>query len=298
MNVDWKGSRCILCLESRQLSCEHIIPLSIGGKLTSSILCRNCNSRLGSEIEAYLRSDPTVRLAVNQLKDCIPSLATELEENQPFIICGGSGEEAAYVKNGVVRVHERKAEDGSLIQPSDKARTTVSNILKKSGVSPLEIHAALNKLDNSEPNNKIEIYPGLETITWTGEKAKLNLADSEITTPLVPLKIAYEFLACHLGEAIYDEAPQFEELRSALRTSDSSSTCFRVERLTAKDFKPFHGICHEGNAPYTKVQIRLFGFLAFRVHFVRIAANGPRFVYTHDLRTGMEDVSELTNHAA
>jgi hypothetical protein len=61
-----------------------------------------------------------------------------------------------------------------------------------------------------------------------------------------------------------------------------------VERLHAPDANPFHGLVFEGNLPYAKVQVRLFGQLAFRVHFKRLAVHGPRGMYTHDLRSNEE----------
>jgi HNH endonuclease len=297
MNIEWIGNRCILCLKTKPLSIEHIIPESIGGVLTSSILCQDCNSHLGSEIEACIRSDPTIRLAANYLSEVNSSLALKLEKGQPFIIHGGTGKEPAYLENGEVRIHPRRADDGSLIQPTDTTRNTVSKILQKQGVSSLDISQALYKLENSEPNSKVEIYPGLDVISWTPEKAEPDLSKSELANPLIPLKIAFEFLALHLGEAIYDEALQFQELRAAMLECNTSAACFKVERLLASSYKPFHGICHEGNAPYTTVQVRLFGKLAFRVHFLRLAANGPRFVYTHDLSLGKEYISEPTTNA-
>jgi hypothetical protein len=61
-------------------------------------------------------------------------------------------------------------------------------------------------------------------------------------------------------------------------------------------YEPFHGIVFEGNDPYAKVLIRLFGWLAFRVHFLRLACSGSRFVYTHRLDEQQEHVgqAELT----
>ena len=112
-------------------------------------------------------------------------------------------------------------------------------------------------------------------------------------SPIVPLKIGFEFLACHLGTASYNEAQQMQELRTALRERAEDASCFEVERLNTSEYKPFHGICFEGNAPYARVQIRLFGWLAFRVHFRRLAVDGPRFVYTQFLDTGSEDLRVL-----
>jgi HNH endonuclease len=287
MNVKWKENRCILCLKTKPLSSEHIIPASIGGVLTSNFLCRDCNSHLGSEIEARIRSDPAIRLAADYLRAVNPSLALKLEERQPFILHGGTGNESAFVKNDEVRIRARKAKNGSLIQPTDTARITISTILEKQGASLVDIQEALSKLENSEPNSKIEIHPTLDVIRWTPESAELDLSQSELVNPLIPLKIAFEFLALHLGKAIYEDLP-FKEVRAAMLNCNMSNAYFKIERLMASSYKPFHGLCHEGNSPYTAVQVRLFGKLAFRVHFLRVAANGPRLVYTHNLGTGEE----------
>ena len=44
-----------------------------------------------------------------------------------------------------------------------------------------------------------------------------------------------------------------------------------IERLHAPANKPFHGLCFEGNDPYAKVQVRLFGKLACRIHLNHLA---------------------------
>jgi HNH endonuclease len=293
MNIDWTGDRCIICLETLPLTSEHIIPSSIGGVLTCNFLCKNCNSKLGSEVEASMRSDPTIRLAVDHIRDANPTLANKLEENQPFLVHSVTGKEPAYIQNNKFQIHPRVDDDGSYIQSPDIARSTITNILKRSEVSPHEVQVALEKFDNSELNTKNEIHPNLEVITWAGEKAELDLSKSELANPLIPLKIAFEFLALHLGNDIYADAHQLQELRNILLTCEQSSECFKVERLMAKSYKPLHGLLHEGNEPYTTIQIRLFGILAFRVHFLKISVNGPRFIYTHDLGTGEEYVSDM-----
>ena len=111
----------------------------------------------------------------------------------------------------------------------------------------------------------------------------------------MPLKIAYEFLACHLGAAIYDNARQMSDLRMVLSDRIEEHSCYSVERLSAQEYKPFHGIVFEGNAPHAKVLIRLFGWLALRVHFHNLAVNGDRFIYTHLLDTNVEDVRVLSS---
>ena len=45
-----------------------------------------------------------------------------------------------------------------------------------------------------------------------------------------------------------------------------------------------------GNSPHATVLIRLFGWLAFRVHFLRLTVDGPRLSYKHDLDTNQDEI--------
>lgn len=112
---------------------------------------------------------------------------------------------------------------------------------------------------------------------------------------VIPLKIAFEFLACHLGTAIYNDLPQLAEIRQALHSGEDAFDAFHVERLNAEEYQPFHGLCFESNDPYAKVQIRLFGWLGFRVHFHRLAVGGPRVVYTYNLESNQESIRVIDN---
>lgn len=109
--------------------------------------------------------------------------------------------------------------------------------------------------------------------------------------PLAPLKMAYEFMACHVGGAIYGDA--WDQIRQALRQETAQAGIFEVERLTSEKYEPFHGLCFEGNEPHARVQIRLFGWLVFRVHFLLCRVSGARFIYTHDLEAGREYLNTL-----
>ena len=111
--------------------------------------------------------------------------------------------------------------------------------------------------------------------------------------PLIPVKSAYEFLALHVGTAIYQDTPPLKAIRKLLRDGGTDVQQAEIERLHAPDAKPFHGLVFEGNHPYAKVQVRLFGQLAFRVHFKRLSIAGPRGMYTHDLTSNEELVQQL-----
>jgi hypothetical protein len=105
------------------------------------------------------------------------------------------------------------------------------------------------------------------------------------------VKIAFEFLALMSGTAICSVTPELNEVRRALKGGTGSSS-FGVERLLARDYAPFHGICFEGNDPCVKIQVRLFGRLAYRVRFRRLSLDQRKILYTHNLKSGDQDVRE------
>ena len=171
--------------------------------------------------------------------------------------------------------------DGSLVQNTEHGRKSIATMLRKSGFGEAPILDALRRFDEAPDNEKVALGADIEAVKWTIERIEPDFRNSALLSSLVPLKIAYEFLACHLGAAIYDEAPQLEEIRQVLNEGAEEHACFTVERLTSSEYKPFHGLVFEGNDPHAKVQIRLFGWLGFRVHLNRLSVGGDRFVYTH-----------------
>ena len=290
MELPWFDSICILCLKSGDLSEEHIIPKSIGGRLSIRFLCTNCNSILGRTVEKAAISDPSIRIALENLRQDIPVLYSQLIGKQPFQGKSKAGTVPGYFHNGEFVVKSNKMADGSLIQPTKTARKSIEIILRRQGCTEEQIEEALSKFDVTPSNEISEIHPGLEVSKWDLEKIELNFNGTALMNPLVPLKIAYEFIACHLGASICASEPQLEEIRNALLTQNADNECFQMERLNAKEYKPFHGVVLERNKQYAQVQIRLFGWLAFRVHFKRIRVHAPRCAYTHFLDTNVEDL--------
>ena len=135
-----------------------------------------------------------------------------------------------------------------------------------------------------------EIIPDRVAVKRSVEKVEPDPSDSKLLTPLLPLKIAYEFLAFHLYDVVYDKNPALNELRAVLREGVEDHPSFRVEELNASEYKPFHGIVFVESNPHAVVLIRLFGWLAFRVHFRRLTVSGPRFSYKHDLDTNRDEM--------
>lgn len=179
-----------------------------------------------------------------------------------------------------------------MIQDTPLAALTVRKLLQREGLAPLEIEAALTRFMAAPDDTRVELSPNTEVVKWSITGLKLSL-DGPLLNPLVPAKSAYEFLALHVGAAIYLDTPPLRAIRSALTSGCLDERDLLVERLHAPEAKPFHGLVFEGNTPYAKVQVRIFGKLAFRVHFKRLSVAGARGMYTHDLSANHEYVLQL-----
>ena len=54
--------KCIICKEERNESDEHIIPEALGNKkLITKRVCKDCNNRLGYNVDDYLVNHPLVK---------------------------------------------------------------------------------------------------------------------------------------------------------------------------------------------------------------------------------------------
>ena len=293
MKIPWPGNQCIFCLQEGPLSEEHLIPKSLGGILTSEFVCSSCNSQFGHAVEATVKSDPSVFSAAKNLSQAIPKLSKRLVEGQPHIGYGDLGPLSGYIRNNEFRIKSQTLNDGSIIQPQDNARKSIAKILQKSGYGKELMRRALAKHDEATEGKRVKLVPGLEIVKRSIQEIEPDMSKWRLMDKLVPAKIAFEFLATHVGTSICDDVPQLREVRQALRTSTLRKDVVQVERLYSNEYEPFHGICFEGNDPHAKVQIRLFGWLAFRVNFLPLSIGGPRFVYTHKLNTDKEFIETI-----
>lgn len=293
MKIPWPGNQCIFCLMEGALSEEHLIPKSLGGILTSEFVCSSCNSQLGHAVEATVKSDPWVILAAENLSQAIPRLSKRLVGNQPHIGYGGLGPLSGYIRDNEFCVKSQTLNDGSLIQPEGDARRSIAKTLQRYGYGEESIRIAIAKHDRAQEGKRVKLALGLEVVKGSIQKIEPDMSKWRLMDKLVPVKIAFEFLALHLGTAIYDDVLQLREVRRALLTHTLKADVMRVERLFSnEDGSLFHGICFEGNNPYARVQIRFFGRLAFRVHFLHLRVGEPRLAYTHKLNTGEEFLTQ------
>ena len=303
MDLDWTDERCILCTlapserlarcsKTAALTEEHFIPESIGGRLTCHFLCHHCNSTLG-QIEARLKNDANIRFAIQALKGSLPDLWASISEGQPYLSQGPDGTVGAKLKNGVIRVNSEKRADGSIVQPVDDSAKALSTILQRRGATQNEISNAEMKFKELPEGSPIKVADGIEVIKWTPDKL-YPAVNSRGIDPRVLLKMAYEYLALHLGSKIFHH--YFDPVRSAFLQGGVVPSCCSVQekRVADRKYEPFHGLVVKNTASGSVVKIRLFGYLSYPVHFFGLQIlSAKSLCYTLHLDSKQEELVEV-----
>lgn len=284
MDIPWKHSRCIVCLESSKLTKEHVIPASLGGKLTCRFLCGPCNSRFGSDFEADARLAPEIRRAASGLGDSIPDLIEKFEHGAVYKSQYGEHEvEQSLRPDGCLGTI--KLADGSLIVPESEVPRKIKENLKKSGWDEVMIEEALARWRSAAAGEVVVLGAGYSIKKWNNHPSSPTYTESELN-PLVPLKMAYEFVALLIGGAIY--SPKLQFLRDVLKKQDRKLAQGIVSYNWAGKADAFHGIIFEGNNDVAQFQVRILGLLAYTIRFPGIAIEHPRFAYTQRLDSGKD----------
>ena len=239
-----------------------------------------------------------VRKLIERLVAARPDLANDLQEGLPYI---GSSEQGSFrgrVKDGKFVVNEHTLDDESLITPADKSLYHVKNMARRYDIEVFPV--AADELNCLPPGASVEAAHGIQITNWDVHAVKPDLSGPQID-PVVPAKIAFEFLALRCGDAIYENPPQLAAIRRQLLAGELSEGDIHVKRLMAENDQLLHGLVFEGNVPGgAQVQIRLFGRLAFRVQFRCLTISGCRVGYTHDLireNEGLWIAEETAEHA-
>ena len=154
--------------------------------------------------------------------------------------------------------------------------------------SSVDVDAALKRFDEAPDNQRVELAPGLAAIKWGIDRIE-PAYDGPLFSEVALLKIAYEFLACHLGDRIFDESAAFTDIRRILTGAmEPRADVFSVEPLTTREYAPLHGIALVDGGPPAVVKVYLFGWLVFRVTLHRITVGPPHYRYICLLDAGEE----------
>jgi hypothetical protein len=221
---------CIFCGEERPPSLEHVFPLAIGGTVTTDRVCRECNSALGTRVDAALSDFFPIRMRRAKLN-----------------LAGNKGVAPAWYEMflGKAKV---------IGQTADRVRRTFNNATGQLETRQL-YHAANVEMPDGRKVRQITVdsrdKDQIPTIINRERKRhgmptlsdeELAAAASAYTTNVVKnpvlqispeisfaylrhamFKIAYELAFLWLGESYLDD-PLAKALNSAIRDSDIAST--------------------------------------------------------------------------
>ncbi len=294
MKAPWMDGRCILCLsEGERLTRAHVIPKAIGGTLLASFLCERCNSELGAGVEAPLKSDPAIRLAIAATEHAVPAVAA-LAVGQRFYSEDERRRIRAARRRKGYAVLDSPQSDGSMIKSDERAIDQVETMLRRSGASADARAAARRRVESAGRGELVRLSPELSIRKDSTAEFRPDLG-----APLAPercfLAIAYLYAALHLAGAVYDESLQ--PVRDAMRGGDGPGL-WRVEALMARgEYEPRHRLLFDPGSPKLLVEIQLFGVLVWQVTLGEIAVprSTPAFGYEVNLATGEDRIGQISS---
>lgn len=210
--------RCIFCLRTDVvLSEEHVFPEAIGGTITIHSVCRGCNSRLGTEVDAPLCDDWLfkaqryfLRLAGKTGK--VPNIFEEGE------IVDGNGQKVRVKQDGAGRVGTIELVPLKFEVPRGTDGILRGFTLSVDETQEDQVPAMIAKIAEREAR-KTGRKPRIETT-----KTRTSTVNPRLRFPANInldahrrgyLKIAYELGSRWLGPAYIDD-PMAENLRSAI----------------------------------------------------------------------------------
>jgi hypothetical protein len=237
------------------MSDAHVIPASVGGRLSAPLLCRKCNSRLGTAVEAPLLVDSAIRMCVEALADRLPDdFLNDLRARQRWFTETDMGPIAAIA----TAAGELVPLESSTFRREENARAEMVAEWRREGIPEEEIGEHLAAVDAAEPGATL-VLPGFTV------RPRVDLESLEFSLPFdddplpetLPLAVAFLYLCLILGKTAY--ADDLAPIRRALRElDDSPSRQWTVEhRRHQRGCAPEHRLAIKETAPVT-VHVQLF----------------------------------------
>ena len=191
MKADWSPAQCIICLDNGPLCEEHLIPHSIGGILTCPLLCQSCNSNLGHRVDATAKHDPSILLAVRELRNELPLLHQRLIESHRHVSLGEAPCVRGFIRDrGVSGYRPNDVRAGHWFCRPRRPPMRLGRCLHRQGSSASNIDAALDRFDAMPTNRRTNIAPGLDVISRTPVGIELDLSQGKLLNSRLPAKIA------------------------------------------------------------------------------------------------------------
>ncbi len=245
-----------------------------------NVLCSVCNKALGSKLVSRVKSYPSIRLAIKNLKNTIPKLYSTIENSQLYDAKDKQGNfiKLRY-KDSKFRVVPHTKKDGSVILDSQNNTPNIEQMLKSAGLPEDRVIDKINFLRSMEENKVVQLSETVRVAKWSLESISPSLKGPLLDGKIVAL-IAYEFLSLLVGETIYDDRLDF--IRIFIK-GEGQSPSIVIERLSSKQYGPIHGIYPEFLDSEIIINIVLFRWLVFKVHFTKFRLKSNNYVYSEDL---------------
>jgi len=222
--------RCIFCSLECPPSLEHVIPRSIGGRITNERVCAECNSILGRRVDSALADFLPVRtrraelgLAGNSGKP--PSMFEIFLGDQKLI-----GPEANRIRTTLDEKtgkldHRQLYHATDMVMPDGKKARNITIDARDKDQIPkiIQRERKRNGLPPLSPDELAEKAKGFTVTTVEQPVVQVNLEVSFAFLRHAMMKIAYEFAFQWLGESYLDD-PLAAELRDAIMKDDLAST--------------------------------------------------------------------------
>lgn len=297
LKIAWPDERCIICLGTpqegdhmSQRTEAHIIPESVGGKLSSPFLCNQCNSDMGSK-EGQLPKDVVILGLVDRLTDVLPAAFVNSIRTHAGYFVDSEDFGAIYARlntQGVLTPQESETIRGE--------RNTLRHMeseLRRHEADDETVKTKLGEFAEAEQGTTIEVVPGLRVVKRVplSEFDWKRTYDEPIVSRAVPLGVAYLYLALCIGGHIYDDA--LEPTRVALREAMAGDKTLEntwpfTPMRTEAPPEPKHalGVVQEDDAVLVKVWF--FRQYLWPVRFPGVKLRGTEPFYRLDLVTGEE----------
>jgi len=218
-----------MCFSQAVLTQEHIIPQGLGGRLKAPLLCKACNSTLGSTIDA-------------EIERCIGPIATLLDvtkeksKNRPVsIIDLDTGAELSHDGKGIGRkgpiVSKELTEDGKKLKSAEVRGASKREVEKI-------VRGLAQKYGFPEKQEITEIHhtpPSNTKLTIQFDSRAIRRAIAKICYGLLCVKMAADFVLCSY----------FDTLRAYIRNDtgpDLAEINFRDTRFMTDYARPLHRV--------------------------------------------------------
>jgi hypothetical protein len=280
MKIPYDFEKCIVCQDRPPGDPEHLIPEVIGGRLQGYMLCNTCNHRFGSELVSKVKHDPSIRLAIESMKDRIPRLYARWQKNAVSKGLASDGSAIRVVRSGDdLRVLPGKGVNDSVILDTKEALSALATKLDRASHSPSEIEEWKRKFEELEEDVPLELPTGEVFVKHPTPQLKPELGIEFIEDRLVSL-IAFEYLSLQIGKIIH--ADSFHFARNYILLGIESDR-LSVEHYSTGKYDALHSLLVQPIQNAIKVDIRLFRWMAYVVTFWGFDYRGPDSAYMEDL---------------